>query len=304
MGILLRWRIPDITEVTYDKTLIFRATSKTGDYTEIASQAIADNTYFDQDGAVTNWYKIRFRGGTEGDYFYSDYSDPMQGGKWRGYCSPEDVRTIANLTSDDITDSRLYDIITFAMAQINHEINSKIIEEQVVGIDITRENEIDGTNTTFYVQKSFDWYIGDMDDDGDVDINDIIVYDYDTEGNKTTATVSEIVPNEGKFVLATAPESGHILKVTYTYAPVSESDPHPMLKQACAYLAASLSFTRIETGYYERLQLGKLRLSNMTSGFTQFHGLYQKVLHMLKSRMMRRTEDESFWFGKVNDTSG
>ena len=304
MGILLKWRIPDTTEITYNTTLIFRATSKTGTYTQIGSQTITDNTYFDKDGTITNWYKIRFRGGTAGSYFYSDYSDPMQGGKWRGYCSPDDVRTIANLTSDDITDSRLYDIITFAMAQINHEINSKIIEELVNEIDATRENKIDGSNATFYVQRSFNWYIGDMDDDGDVDTGDIIVYDYDSEGNRTEASISDIVPNEGKFVLATAPASGHILKVTYVYAPVSESDPHPMLKQACAYLAASLSFTRIETGYYEKLQLGKLTLANMTSGFTQFYDLYRKVLHMLKSRMLRRTEDKDVWFGKINETVG
>lgn len=303
MGILLKWKIPDTTEVTYDLTLIERATSKGGSYTQIGSQSISDNTYFDQDGTTSLWYKVRFRGGSPGNYFYSSYSEEMQGGTWRGYCSPDDVRAIANLSTDDLTDSQLYDVITFAMGQINHEINSKIIEEQVTEIDSTRENKLDGNNTTFYVQKSFNWFIGDMDDDGDVGIDDIIVYDYDSEGNRTEASVSSITPNEGKFVLETAPSSGHTLKVTYSYAPVSESDPHPMLKQACAYLAASLSFTRIETGYYEKLQLGKLTLANMTSGFTQFYDLYQRVINMLKSRMLRRTEDKQFWFGKINYTS-
>ena len=301
MGVLLRWRIPDLTEVTYDKTVIYRATSKTGTYNEIAIQDIADNTYFDPNGTTNHWYKIRFRGGTIGNYYYSDYSDPMQGGKWRGYCSPEDVRTIANLSSDDISDSRLYDIITFAMAQINHEINSKIIEEKIEQIDLTRENKIDGSNKTFYVKKSFEWYIGDADDDGDVDTDDITVYKYASDGTKTEMTISEIYPNEGKFVLEDAPESGSTLTVTYVYAPVSESDPHPMLKQACAYLAAALAFTRIETGYYEKLQLGKLTLQNMTSGFTQFYRLYERILHMLKSRMTRRTDDPDFWKHQLNN---
>jgi len=295
MGILLRWRIPDTDEVTYNKTVIYRASSETGTYTEIATQNISDNTYFDQDGTTSNWYKIRFRGGVAGSYFYSDYSDPMQGGKWRGYCSPDDVRLLANLSSTDISDSTLYDIITFAMVQLNHEINSKIIEERVEAIDSTRENTIDGSNTTFYVKKSFDWYIGDLDDDGDVDTGDIIVYKYDSEGNKTEMTVSEIYPNEGKFVLSNAPESGSTLTVTYTYAPVSESDPHPLIRQACASLAASLSYTRIETGYYEKLQLGKLTLQNMTSGFTRHFEQYQRILTYLKSRLLRRTEDPDFW---------
>ena len=295
MGILLRWRLPDLDEVTYNKTVIYRASSQTGTYTQIAVQDISDNTYFDQSGATSNWYKIRFRGGSAGSYFYSDYSDAMQGGTWRGYCSPDDVRLLANLSSTDVSDSTLYDIITFAMAQLNHEINSKIIEETIEEIDSTRENKIDGSNKTFYVKKSFNWYIGDLDDDGDVDTDDIEVYEYDSDGNRTQMTVSEIYPNEGKFVLSSAPSSGSTLKVTYTYAPVSESDPHPLLRQACAYLAASLAYTRIETGYYEKLQLGKLTLQNMTSGFTKHFNQYQRILHYLKTRMLRRTDDKDFW---------
>lgn len=290
---LLKWKIPDTSEVTYDISLIERATSQGGSYSQISSQAIADNTYFDQDGTTSHWYKVRFRGGSVGSYFYSAYSDEMQGGAWRGYCTPDDVRVVANLSSEDVTDSRLYDLITFAMIQINHEINSRIIEERVSEIDSTRENTIDGVNATFYVQRSFQWYIGDMDDDGDVGISDIKVYKYAVDGTKTEMTVSEIYPNEGRFVLESAPESGSSLTVTYCYAPVSESDPHPLLKQVCSYLAASLSFTRIETGYYERLQLGKLSLTNMTSGYTQFYGMYEKALHQLKSRMVRRTDDPS-----------
>ena len=304
MGILLRWRIPDTDEVTYDYVIVYRSTSESGTYSLVATQLITDNTYFDSDGSSTSWYKVRFRGGDDGSYFYSDYSGTMQGGKYRGYCSPDDIRTIANLTSDDITDSRLYDIITFAMTQLNHEINSKIIEEPVSEIDSTRTNKIDSSNTTFYVQKSFDWFIADMDDDGDVDTSDIIVYKYDSEGVRTEPAISSITPNEGKFVLTTAPESGSTLKVTYSYASVSESDPHPLLKICCAHLAASLAFTRIETGYFERLQIGKLTLQNTSRGFTQYYDLYRRGIHLLQSRMVRKTNDPDFWFAELEKTKG
>lgn len=301
MGMLLRWRISEETDVSYDKTIISRASSQTGTYSEINTQDISDNTYFDSDGTSTSWYKMRFRGGSVGSYFYSDYSSPMQGAKWRGYCSPNDVRIITNLDTADVTDSKLYDIITFAMGQINHEINSKIIEEIVERIDITRQNFKDGSNTTYYVQKSFKWYIGDMNDDGVVDTTDINVYKYASDGTKTELTVTSITPNEGKFVVSTAPEAGCRLVVTYSYAPVSESDPNPMLKQACAYLSASLAYMKIETGDYEKLQLGKLSLGKTKwgSGVEQFQGHYGKILNMIKSRMMRRTNDPDFYKQEV-----
>mgnify|MGYP000262269338 CR=1 FL=1 len=63
MGVKLIWEVPD-SEATYDKVYIYRATSKDGTYTQIASQSITDNTYYDMTGSTSHWYKIRFYDGT------------------------------------------------------------------------------------------------------------------------------------------------------------------------------------------------------------------------------------------------
>ena len=297
MGVILKWKLPETTEVSYDKTYIYRSTSQTGDYTEIASQDFSDNTYFDKDGTSSHWYKIRFYDSTNDAW--SAYSEPMQAGEWKAYCTPTDVRKIANLTTNDISDSDLADIIMYAVAFFNHEVNSKIIEEKVEEIDSTRENKINGTNKTFYVQKSFDWHIADMNDDGEVTTDDVEVYDYDQEGNKTKVTVDSIDPALGKIVLSSAPESGHTLKITYSYCPLSEADPHPLVKQAVAYLAAALAYTKIEAKDFERISLGRLTVAKTESGFERYFSVYQKYLQFIKSRIMRKVHDEeSVWFGK------
>ncbi len=94
MGVLLTWALPP-TEASWTLVKIERAASKDGTYTEIASQAYNDNTYYDKDGGSTNWYRIRFFDGTS---TYSDYSSAIQGEDLTTtYCNPEDVQRIMQL---------------------------------------------------------------------------------------------------------------------------------------------------------------------------------------------------------------
>jgi len=296
MGVILKWKLPETTEVSYDKTYIYRSTSRTGTYTQIAVQDFSDNTYFDTDGTASHWYKIRFYDSTNDAW--SAYSEPMQAGEWKYYCTPTDVRKIANLTTNDISDSDLAEIISYAVAFLNHEINSKIVEEEVRSIDTTRENTIDGVNKTFYVQNSFKWPLGDLNDDGEVTTDDVIVYEYDSEGNKSQVTVDSIDANLGKIVLSSAPASGHKLTITYCYAPLSESEPHPMIRMATAYLAAALAYTKIEAKDFERISIGRLTVAKTESGFDKYFSVYQKYVHFIKSKIMRKVHDEeSAWFG-------
>lgn len=294
MGVILKWKVPDLSEVTYDEVYIYRATSKEGTYDEIASQAITDNTYFDADGTSSHWYKVRFHDSTNDKW--SAYSLPIAGGKWIGYCTPDDVRLISNITTSDVSDSVLYDLISFATIQINHEVQSKIIEEVVAPIDSYRSNSIDGSNTTFYVSKSFDYYIGDMNDDGVVDINDVVVYEYKNDGTRNAVTVTSVSPEEGKFVLATPPSPGSILTVTYVYSPVSHDPPNSLLTQACAYLTAGLVKTRLDASDFTKISLGKLSVFKGSESFVKYYNMYNNILNYLKSKMMRRVSDPDRYF--------
>jgi len=212
------------------------------------------------------------------------------------YCLPSDVRVIANLTTEDISDADLATLIGYATTELNHMINAKVLEEKVRMIDSYRENKIDGTNTTYYVQKSFLWYLADMNNDGVVDVNDVIVYQYNPqEKTKTTLTVSSVAPNEGKIVLASAPPAGVVLKITYAYAPVSESDPHPLIKKACAELAAALAFSKIETRDFKRVSLGKLTAVKMPTGFKHYYSRYEATLRELQARITEKVKATEKW---------
>ncbi|RLE92215.1 MAG: hypothetical protein DRJ46_01205, partial [Thermoprotei archaeon] len=104
------------------------------------------------------------------------------------YIDIEDVRRITayDLDEDTISDERLTHILDFAISELNQTLGLKVIEEKVSYIDRYRQNKIDGSNKTFYVKYSFDWYLGDLDCDGNLDTNDIEVYIYDPNDNTRT----------------------------------------------------------------------------------------------------------------------
>jgi len=204
------------------------------------------------------------------------------------YCTATDVRNVTNLTTEDISDADITEIIKHATAELNHAINSKIIEEEVSYIDEWRQNKIDGSNTTFYVQKCVNWFLGDMDNDGAVTTADIHVREYKYDNTWADLTVSSVAPNDGKFIVTTPPAPDSRLKITYVYAPVSESDPHFLIKQACTYLAASLCFLKIQSRDFKRISLGRLSTYNVPKAFDLYYAKYQQILNKLHTRISRR----------------
>jgi len=76
MGNHLTWDKP-LPDATWTHVRIERSSTENGTYTEIASQAISDSTYFDVNGLSTSWYRIRFYDSSAA--VFSDYSDALQG---------------------------------------------------------------------------------------------------------------------------------------------------------------------------------------------------------------------------------
>lgn len=282
MSITLKWRVP-VTDCSYDYTYIYRATSQTGTYTNITNQSIDDNSYCDATGGLSNWYKIRFYNSTT--LVWSDYSAPMQGGTYAGYSSVDEVREISNLTVDDISDADLYKLIQKATAYLNAEINARILRERIYAIDETRTNKIDGTNDTFYVRK---WrqHIGDMNNDGKVTTSDLIVYQVDRSNVETQLTVSSISPDEGKFVLTTAPSAGVRLFVTYEWCYVSEYTPHQLVKLACEYLTTAFAFEKVERGLSPQQVYGNVRIYRDMAAGSENHKRYREVVLQINSQML------------------
>jgi len=282
MSNTIRWRVP-VNDCSYDYTYIYRATSQSGTYSDLANQSIDDNTYCDATGGLTNWYKIRFYNSLT--FVWSDYSVPMQGGTYAGYSTVTEVREISNLTVDDISDADLYRLIQKATAYLNAEINARILREKIVQIDDTRTNKIDGTNATFYVRK---WYqhMGDMNNDGKVTATDITVYQVDSANVETQLTVSSISPDEGKFVLATAPSPGVRLFVTYEWCYVSEYQPHALVKLACEYLATAFAFEKVERGLSPQQVYGNVRIYRDMAAGSENHKRYREVVLQINSEML------------------
>ena len=289
MGVLIRWSIPSDPDVTFDTALIERAGTQTGTYAQIASQAIGDNTYFDKDGTTAYWYKIRFFDSVNTKY--SDYTDAIQGGALSLYCSVDDVRAATGLNALDISDTAIYELMKLiVIPQINHEIGVKVIREKVEYIDDTRENDIDGTTTTFYVRNWEKYYIGDLDDDGDVDTSDIIVTLVASDDTESTATVSSVDQDDGKFVLSSAPASSDEVYVTYTYTPISVSDPNRLIRLAATYLTAAGAFTRIDAKKLQNFAIGKLRIGKQSDAYKIFFDKYMEIINQIKSRPFKRAQ--------------
>ena len=286
MAILIRWDIgaAATSECDFDYTYIYRASSETGTYDEIANQAIADNTYCDEDGSITSWYKIRFYDSSTGNY--SGYSEAMQGGTFIGYCSMGDFRAITFLTTDCISDANAYDLITMAAYQINGDINTKVIRERIGYIDSTRENDIDGVNTDFYVKNWEGKFLADFNNDSSVTIADVIIYAVDNDGVETTPTISSINVDNCKITLGTAPSSDKRLYVTYAWSTVNESTPDKQLRMASAFLTAALAQARINIGRAPQVSMGNIRLYRHMNAYDEFYSKYLGILRQINDRLI------------------
>ena len=172
------------------------------------------------------------------------------------YASIDRVRLLGGLSTTDISDGYLQEIIDYSIATVNADISTKVTLERVDYIDQYRENTIDGSNTTFYTQNSWKWALGDLDNDGCLDTGDIEAWEYKTDDTREQLTVSTINTN-GEFTVSTAPAATSDVRITYTFQPVDLT--HPLVKDACAYLAASMSYTRISPADYNKVQIGRLK---------------------------------------------
>ncbi len=199
------------------------------------------------------------------------------------YCAYGDVNLMTNITSSDVANADVTSLIAEATSIVNGDLNTRIVRERISPIDNTRKNEINGSNTTYYVKK-WEKYIGDDDDDGDVDTSDITVYQVASDGTETTLTVSTITPNDGKFVLSSAP-SGVDLYVTYNWTLVSVSDPHALVKQACVFLTAAFCYEKINRGMSPQQVYGNVRFMRDMQAGNEYYKRYQDVISKINSEM-------------------
>jgi len=197
------------------------------------------------------------------------------------YTSLTEVRLLTNLTTGDISDSDITNLVPQATYQLNADVNKREIREKIEYIDKTRENNINSSNTTYYVKNWKGKFIGDFDNDGDVDTSDITVYQVASDGTETELTVSSITPDGGKFVLSSAPSSGVNLYVTYCWSYEDEETPSKLIELACTNLTAALCFEKINRGLSPLQVFGNIRLTrDMNAGnvfFREYRNIVDKI---------------------------
>jgi hypothetical protein len=220
------------------------------------------------DSELDRWIKL-----TSGIYPYfrltatnTESTDPIQV-KFFVYfddtyrvCTPIDIRDLTGLSTTEMEDSDIIKLIDSAVVKLNSDISEDIIEEELVYGDARRPNTIDGSNTTFYVLVGSKYHFGDLDDDGDIDTSDLVVYEYTDDNQKVLMTVSSFTTSgvdKGKFVLSTAPAQGSTLTVTYRKQPVIYSSE--LIKQACVNLVSAMAMSRIDPNDFSSLQIGGLK---------------------------------------------
>lgn len=199
------------------------------------------------------------------------------------YCVYGDINLLTNITSSDVTNTDVTSLITYATYQLNHDINVKVIRERVEYLDSTRENNINGSNTVFYIRNWKGNYLADMDDDGSVDSSDVTVHLVSTNGTETTATVSAVDENEGKITLSSAPTSDQEVYLTYAYSRVSEdgTSANPLVKMACVYLTAFLCYGKITLGKSPIVSFGNVRLVRHMSSAEEYYKRYQAIIKQI-----------------------
>lgn len=194
------------------------------------------------------------------------------------YCVVGDINLHTNITSSDVANADVTSLIAEATAQVNSDINIKVIRERVKSIDKTRENKIDGSNTIYYTQNWKGFYLGDLDDDGDVDTSDVIVYQVATDGTETTPTVSAVDDDDMKITLSAAPSSGVELYITYNYSYVRQGTVDKKVKLATIYLTAAYCYAKINIGKAPSQAFGSSRLTRDMESYNHYLKRYQDVL--------------------------
>lgn len=165
------------------------------------------------------------------------------------YCTFTDINLHTNITSSDVANADITSLIAEATAQVNSDINIKVTRERIISINKTRENKIDGNNTIYYTQNWSGVYLGDLDDDGDVDTSDVIVYQVASDGTETTPTISAVDDDDMKITLDSAPQPGVVLYISYKYSRVRQGTPDKKVKLATIYLTAAMCYAKINLDY-------------------------------------------------------
>ena len=204
-----------------------------------------------------------------------------------------DIRLVSGLTTSDISDNDLEDLAELAQKEVLLQTNIKTIREEVKYLDETRTNDIDGSNTTYYVSNWRGTYLSDANFDLTTDISDVDVFSVSGDGTESSLTVNSITYDEGKLVLSIA-QNNVDLYITYSYNYFNPVTPDPNLKLATEYLASAYAYMRIDAKNKKQVKFGNTSVTNFDSKDSTYYFFYNKYSTILQ-QLNESTNGGAIW---------
>lgn len=197
------------------------------------------------------------------------------------WTNTSDVRLLTGLTTSDIIDDDLNCLISIAQKEVLLQINNKVVRERVEYIDETRKNEIDGSNTTYYIKNWKGNFISDYNYDLEINTSDMIIVSVDSDGVESSVETATITYDSGKFTIATAPNNVDLF-IDYTWTYFNPSTPDSLLKLAIEYLAGAYSYMRIDSSQKKQVKFGNVSITNGTGKDSAYFFLYNKYMDIVR----------------------
>ena len=200
----------------------------------------------------------------------------------------ETIRNISGISTDTFSDGDVQEFIESAQKEVNSKVCQTVIREYVEYIDQTRKNDINGSNTRFYVKNWKGNYLGDYDYDGDIDTSDIKVYSVASDGTETELVPSSISIPNCYFNLTSAPTNVK-LYVSYSYLSFNPVEPDARLEQAVTYLAASYIYVGDDA---DSIKFGNVSLSSGSKNL--YNQYYEKYLNLI-NQLLENSTGGAIW---------
>jgi hypothetical protein len=194
------------------------------------------------------------------------------------------VALMTNLSTSDISNVNITSLITESTTQVNGDLNVQVIREPIYYIDNTRSNDINGVNKTYYIKNWKGKFLADRNNDGEITIADVIVYQVDSDGNETTPTISSVDDDDCSVTLSSAPSNVRLF-ITYAYSPVRQLTSYvdSRVKSACVFLTASYIYAKINFGRSPSMAFGSTRVNRHMEASQLYLEKYRDIINQINS---------------------
>lgn len=226
------------------------------------------------------------------------------------FCSVEKIRLVSGLESNHVSDRELAELRDrVATPELNKDVLQKVENEEFHRISEEKENRVDGENTSFYLQEPHynELKVGDRNNDGEVDIEDVDLFFIDDGVRTTDFTASLVDADRGELKVRDAdgkPLSGGELYAEYAVTPLSMSRPHRLIETAAAQLTAAYAFTNVEAAKLESFSVGNVSINEQMDGARTMRDEYHNTLRRINQTQLSQTSENRNTISGVFTSSG